>query len=79
MDGGLPSTRRRLATNAMVFAVLPIGSAAVARNGKAHMTVAATAWKNLSPEARAKAFALLRPNPDYSNWIRGASPADTEG
>jgi hypothetical protein len=42
------------------------------------MTVAAAAWKDLTPEARAKASALLRLNPDYSNWIRGASPADTD-
>jgi hypothetical protein len=52
------------------------GSDADAWNGKGHMTVAAAAWKDMSPQARAKASALLRLNPDYPSWVRNVAPAD---
>jgi len=39
------------------------------------MTVAAAAWKDLTPDVRAKASALLRLNPDYAVWV-GNVPAD---
>lgn len=59
-------------------AALLVGSSAGAWNSKGHMTVAAAAWKDMTPEARAKASALLRLNPDYPNWVRGASSQDAD-
>jgi hypothetical protein len=34
-----------------------------------HMTVAAVAWRQLTPAARARTKLLLRLNPDYSHWV----------
>jgi S1/P1 Nuclease len=44
-------------------------------NSYGHMTVAAVAWENLTPEARKKATALLQLNPDYKHWIVGVPAA----
>jgi len=43
-----------------------------------HMIVAAIAYDQLTPAARAEANRLLRLNPDYRNWIAGASDADRD-
>ncbi len=51
---------------------------AAAWNAKGHMTVAAVAWKNMTPQSRAKASALLRLNPDYPVWVRGVPAADVD-
>lgn len=37
------------------------------------MTVAAIAYQRLTPAAREKANALLKRNPDYGQWVAGAS------
>ncbi len=42
------------------------------------MTVAAAAWKRMSPEARAKAVALLRLNPDSDALLKGVSPQNAD-
>jgi hypothetical protein len=59
-------------------AALLAASGAGAWNGKGHMTVAAAAWKQMTPDARAKASALLRLNPDYPNWVRGVHGQDVD-
>lgn len=51
---------------------------ALAWNSLGHMTVAAAAWKDMTPEARSRASALLRLNPGYESWVKGASPADRD-
>jgi hypothetical protein len=42
------------------------------------MTVAAAAWKRLSPEARSKAVALLQLNPDMPVLLQGVAAQDRE-
>jgi S1/P1 Nuclease len=39
-----------------------------------HMTVAAVAWQQLTPAARAQAGKLLRLNPDYAMWVTDEAP-----
>ena len=65
----------RLITLAIILA-LP--ASAGAWNSMGHMTVAAAAWKDMTPEARAKASALLRLNPDYPNWVLGVAANDVD-
>lgn len=72
------STRRRTARLLAFLCVLPLAANADAWNGKGHMTVAAAAWKDLAPETRAKASALLRLNPDYPNWVQGVAAEDVD-
>jgi len=43
---------------------------ALAWNDRGHMTVAAVAWANLTPRAKAEATRLLKLNPDYDYWTR---------
>ena len=73
-----PSTRRRTTRLLVVLAALPLAASAGAWNAKGHMTVAAAAWKDLTPETRAKVSALLRLNPDYANWVDGVPAADVD-
>jgi S1/P1 nuclease len=51
-------------------------------NGVGHMAVAYVAYQRLTPATRARASALLKLNPDYSNWVKqipeGTSPQDQE-
>ena len=51
-------------------------------NAVGHMSVAYVAYQHLSPKTRTRAIALLKLNPDYSNWVKqipeGASPQDQE-
>lgn len=61
---------RAVAVTTSCFILLNAG-AAFAWNAKGHMTVAAAAWKRLSPEARTKAVALLQLNPDMPQLLRG--------
>ena len=68
----------RCAGAALAACALLAGSDASAWNGKGHMTVAAAAWKDMTPEARAKANALLRLNPDYPTWVKNVAPADVD-
>ena len=58
------------------IALIALGCTAVAIppcrawNDLGHMTVAAIAYADLTPAARARSGALLRLNPDYASWIR---------
>ena len=53
---------------------------ASAWNLRGHMVVAAIAWDQLTPAAKARASELLRLNPDYGTWIsaRGVTAANRE-
>ncbi|MDR3528334.1 MAG: S1/P1 nuclease, partial [Rhizomicrobium sp.] len=46
---------------------------AEAWNGRGHMIVAATAWTHLTPQAQARATALLKLNPFYATWVEGVA------
>jgi S1/P1 Nuclease len=39
-------------------------------NGLGHMTVAYVAYQHLNPGTQARAYALLKLNPDYSKWLK---------
>src|ERR1044072_4413342 len=69
---------RRTAKLLACLCLLPLATSSGAWNSKGHMTVAAAAWKDLTPDARAKAIALLRLNPDYPAWVQGVAPADAD-
>jgi S1/P1 Nuclease len=47
-------------------------------NSRGHMLVAAVAWNKLSPDARAKAVALLQLNPDLAKLLKGVRPEDRD-
>lgn len=47
---------------------LAISSPAAAWNGRGHMVVAAVAWDEMTPAARARASTLLKLNPRYAAW-----------
>jgi S1/P1 Nuclease len=51
---------------------------AVAWNGFGHMTVAAIAYPLLTPAAQQKVAALLKLNPNYSQWVAGVAAADQD-
>jgi hypothetical protein len=55
------------------FVVVGLAAPPAARawNDHGHMLVAAIAYRQLAPNARARATALLRLNPDYAGWIAG--------
>jgi hypothetical protein len=67
-----------------VGAALPVGVAlffagdAHAWNLRGHMMVAATAWDQLTPQAKARASQLLRLNPDHKTWIKGIPSASRD-
>jgi S1/P1 nuclease len=54
----------------------------LAWNGVGHMAAAYVAYQHLNPATKARVSALLKLNPDYSNWIKqipeGTSPQDQE-
>ncbi len=49
---------------------------AFAWNGRGHMVVAAVAWEKMTPGARSRAIALLKLNPQFSDWIASVPKAD---
>jgi hypothetical protein len=63
---------------ALVFALLATAMAARAWDDVGHMTVAAIAWDQLTPGARAQSVALLKLNPLYQEWhsLAGKNDAD---
>ena len=61
----------------LVALLLP-APAARAWNDHGHMVVAALAYRQLTPGARARATALVRLNPEYARWIAGVAPADRD-
>lgn len=58
---------RVLAGSVLLCTALVAGPAA-AWNAKGHMMVAAVAWRDMSPAARARATDLLKLNPNYAKW-----------
>lgn len=46
---------------------------ALAWNSHGHMVIAAVAWDQLKPTARAEILRLLKLNPDYESWIAGVT------
>lgn len=50
------------------LALTVAASPALAWNGRGHMVVAAVAWDQMTPPARAKAGELLKLNPEYATW-----------
>lgn len=66
---------RKLMLVAAVAAALIAPSSAQAWNARGHMMVAAVAWPQLTPNARATISRLLKKNPDYNDWIAGV-PAE---
>src|SRR5437868_3514443 len=65
---------RHLALTAAVAATL-VGAArpALAWNAHGHMLIAAVAWQDMTPAARARAGKLLKRNPMYSQWTAGVA------
>jgi hypothetical protein len=61
---------------ALLLACLGCGALPTAKawNDFGHMTVAAVAWRHLTPAARAQATALLELNPDYPQWVHDVDP-----
>lgn len=74
----ISSGRSHFIGTAGALLALGFASEAEAWNGRGHMAVAAAAWRDLTPDARAKASALLGLNPDYPNWVRGVAAVDVE-
>jgi hypothetical protein len=73
-------SRRILTLLPMLIFLLPLPL--LAWNGAGHMAAAYVAYQHLNPATRARAAALLKLNPDYSNWIKqipeGTPPQDQE-
>lgn len=78
MPGYRISTKSLLPNLLFLGCVACPASSALAWNKMGHMTVAAAAWKDMTPDARSKATALLRLNPDYGFWVRSAAAPDVE-
>jgi len=51
---------------------------AYAWNLRGHMMVAATAWDQLTPQAKARASQLLRLNSDHGTWIKGIASSSRD-
>jgi S1/P1 Nuclease len=73
--------KRRILIFLSAFLVL-LPLRALAWNDVGHMAVAYIAYQRLNPATRTRASALLKLNPDYSNWVKqipeGTSPQDQE-
>jgi hypothetical protein len=64
-------------TTRWLFGLLALSVAAPAGawNDHGHMTVAAAAWKDLTPRAKAEVTRLLQLNPQYGRWISNVPQA----
>ncbi|MDI1290719.1 MAG: S1/P1 nuclease [bacterium] len=58
------------------LALSAAASPALAWNGRGHMVVAAVAWDQMTPTARAKAGELLKLNPQYETWTASTPEAE---
>src|SRR5438046_517599 len=69
-----------LVTRIGLVVMCAAASATYAWDSYGHMSVAYVAYQKLKPNARNKADALLKTNPDYNNWVKmmpsGASQSD---
>jgi hypothetical protein len=63
---------------AATLLVLVSAAHLIAWNGFGHMTVAAAAFQNLTPAARAIVTALLKLNPNYPQWVAGVAASDKD-
>ena len=64
--------RNLLASLAAALAMAAAVTTAQAWWDAGHMQIAAVAYQNLTPQAKERADALLRLNPDYAKWTAGA-------
>ena len=55
--------------------LLVVDSALWAWNDKGHMVVARLAWKELTPEERARVYAILKRHPHYESFLKEQKPA----
>ena len=61
-------------TRLSVILILSISSSlSLAWDNFGHMTVAVIAYNHLTPESKARVSALLKLNPNYSDWIAGVA------
>lgn len=67
--------RGRIAALAGALA-LSLAGQAHAWNNHGHMLIAAVAWQELTPKARARVSALLKLNPSYADWTKGVPSED---
>ncbi|MVT73780.1 S1/P1 nuclease [Bradyrhizobium cajani] len=68
----LESAMKAKAILPFAFCLLSAGDAS-AWNLRGHMEIAAIAWDQLTPRAKARVSQLLRLNPDYDHWVEGFS------
>jgi S1/P1 nuclease len=57
-----------------LIVVLGLAPAVQAWNNKGHMVVARIAWKELTPEERAKVIEILKTHPHYDEFLRAERP-----
>src|SRR5271169_3062559 len=60
-----------------LFATMVLSAPALAWDGFGHMEVAAVAWEQMTPQAQARAIALIKLNPKFSTWIVQGVSAET--
>jgi hypothetical protein len=64
---------KKLAGALAAVTLVGVATPAAAWNARGHMLVAAVAWDNMTPEARAEAGRLLKLNPYYPRWVQGVA------
>ena len=62
----------------LIACILLPTTPAFAWNSYGHMTVAAVAYKKLTPAVRKKVDALVKLNPDYAGWVANASAGNRD-
>lgn len=70
--------RLKLAAMIAVAGIAWSSGSAKAWHAAGHMMVAAVAWDQMTPTARARAIELLKLNPDYNSWIAGVADAEKD-
>src|ERR1041385_2191206 len=70
--------RLKLAAMIAVAGIAWSSASANAWHAAGHMMVAAVAWDQMTPTARARAIELLKLNPDYNSWIAGVADAEKD-
>lgn len=63
---------------AIALLLFVVAAPAHAWSARGHMMIATIAWDRLSPDARAKASALIKLNPKYEQWTEGVAEADRD-
>jgi S1/P1 nuclease len=61
----------RLAAILIATTIMLFSATAQAWHAAGHMMVAAVAWDQMTPAARARATQLLKLNPSYDSWVQG--------